>query len=152
LEINHDLEHLFGNAMFGFNWCVVIFQNYFLGCNLGQFSTKNLPTIGLQCFWRPQGHWKNIIFLECQWNNNIVTTMIKFLQIGTSWYGMVQITFQISIAVVITLAPFTIFYPNLPLYKMKWNNFFSNLLPGLYFNIICKNIMKQFQNFEVGYT
>jgi len=43
-------------------------------------------------------------------------------------------------------------YFSCPLYKMKWNSFFSNLLPRLYFNIICKNIVKIFQKFEVGYT
>jgi hypothetical protein len=35
---------------------------------------------------------------------------------------------------------------------MKWNNFFFNLLPRLYSNIICKNIVKIFWKFEVGYT
>ncbi len=39
-----------------------------------------------------------------------------------------------------------------PNYKMKWNNFFSNILPRLYSNIICKNIVKIFQKFEMGYT
>jgi hypothetical protein len=35
---------------------------------------------------------------------------------------------------------------------MKWNSFFFNLLPRLYSNIICKNIVKIFWKFEVGYT
>jgi hypothetical protein len=39
-----------------------------------------------------------------------------------------------------------------PTYKMKWNSFFSNILPRLYSNIICKNIVKIFQKFEMGYT
>jgi hypothetical protein len=43
-------------------------------------------------------------------------------------------------------------YSNLSFYKMKWNNFFFNILLRLYFNIICKNIMKIVQNFEVGYS
>jgi len=47
---------------------------------------------------------------------------------------------------------FSQIYSNLPLYKMKWNSFFSNLLPRLYSNIICKNIVKIFQKFKVGYT
>ncbi len=34
---------------------------------------------------------------------------------------------------------------------MKWNSFFLNFLPRLYSTIICKNIMKIFQKFEVGY-
>jgi hypothetical protein len=34
---------------------------------------------------------------------------------------------------------------------IKWNGFFSNLLPRLYSNIICKNIVKIFQKLEVGY-
>jgi hypothetical protein len=34
---------------------------------------------------------------------------------------------------------------------IKWNGFFSNLLPRLYANIICKNILKIFQKLEVGY-
>ncbi len=34
---------------------------------------------------------------------------------------------------------------------MKLNNFFSNIFSRLYSNIICKNIMIFFQNFEVGY-
>jgi len=34
---------------------------------------------------------------------------------------------------------------------MKWNNFFFNLLPRLYSNIICKNIVKIFWKFEVVY-
>ncbi len=42
-------------------------------------------------------------------------------------------------------------YFNLPFYKMKWNNFSPFLLPRLYSNIICKNIVKIFQEFEVGY-
>ncbi len=40
----------------------------------------------------------------------------------------------------------------LPLYQMKQNNFFSNLLLILYSNIICENLVKIFQKFEVGYT
>jgi hypothetical protein len=37
---------------------------------------------------------------------------------------------------------------------IKWNEIILILifLPMLYFNIICKNIMKIFQKFEVGYT
>jgi hypothetical protein len=36
---------------------------------------------------------------------------------------------------------------------IKWNEIiFKNILPRLYFNIICKNIVKVFQKFEVGYT
>ncbi len=42
-------------------------------------------------------------------------------------------------------------YSTFPLYKMKWNSFFPNILPRLYSNIICKNIVKFFQKFEVGY-
>jgi hypothetical protein len=51
-----------------------------------------------------------------------------------------------------TLYSFSQIYSNLPLYKMEWNNLFSNLLYRLYSNIICKNIVKIFQKFEVGYT
>ncbi len=51
-----------------------------------------------------------------------------------------------------TLHLFPKIYSNLPLYKMKWNNLFCNLLPRLYSNIICKNIVRIFQKFEVGYT
>ncbi len=40
-------------------------------------------------------------------------------------------------------------YSNLPLYKMKWNNLFSNILPRLYPNIICKNIVKIFWKLKV---
>jgi hypothetical protein len=43
-------------------------------------------------------------------------------------------------------------YSNLSFYKMKWNNFFSNILIRLYFDIICKNIVKIVQKFEVGYS
>jgi hypothetical protein len=50
-----------------------------------------------------------------------------------------------------TLHLFSQIYSNLPLYKMKWNNLFSNLLPRLYSNIIWKIIVKIFQKFEVGY-
>ncbi len=50
-----------------------------------------------------------------------------------------------------TLHLFPQIYSNLPFYKLKWNNFFINLLPRLYFNIKCKNIVKKFQKFEVGY-
>jgi hypothetical protein len=37
---------------------------------------------------------------------------------------------------------------------IKWNenNFYSNFLPRSYLNIICKNIVKFFQKFEVWYT
>jgi hypothetical protein len=51
-----------------------------------------------------------------------------------------------------TLHLFPQIYSNFPLYKMKWNSFFTNLLPRLYFNIICKSIVKFFQKFEVRYT
>jgi hypothetical protein len=40
-----------------------------------------------------------------------------------------------------TLHSFSQIYSNLPLHKMKWNNFFSNLLPRLYSHIICKHIL-----------
>jgi hypothetical protein len=42
-------------------------------------------------------------------------------------------------------------YSNLPFYKMKWNIFVSNILPRLYSNIICKNIVKFFQKFDMKY-
>jgi hypothetical protein len=48
-----------------------------------------------------------------------------------------------------TLYSFPQIYSNIPLYKMKWI-FFSNLLPRLFSNIICKNIVKIFRKFEVG--
>ncbi len=51
-----------------------------------------------------------------------------------------------------TLHFFLQIYYNLPLYEMKWNSFFSNILPRLYFYIMCKNIIKFFQMFDVGYT
>ncbi len=51
-----------------------------------------------------------------------------------------------------TLHSFPQIYSNIPLYKMKRNNFFSNILPRLDSNIIFKNIVKIFQKFEVGYT
>jgi len=51
-----------------------------------------------------------------------------------------------------TLHLFPQIYSNLPLYKMKWNIFLNNILRKLYSNIICKNIVKIFQKFEVGYT
>ncbi len=51
-----------------------------------------------------------------------------------------------------TLHLFPQIYSNMPLYKMKWNSFFYNLLLMLYSKIIRKNIVKIFQNFVVGYT
>jgi hypothetical protein len=42
-------------------------------------------------------------------------------------------------------------YSNLPFYKMKWNSFIFNIFLRLYFNILCKNIVKLFQKFEMGY-
>ncbi len=51
-----------------------------------------------------------------------------------------------------TLHLFPQIYSNLPIHKMKWNSFLSNLLPKLYSNIICKNIVNIFQQFEVGHT
>ncbi len=50
-----------------------------------------------------------------------------------------------------TLHSFPQIYSNIPLYKMKWNKIFSNILPRLYSNIIFKNIVKILQKFEVGY-
>ncbi len=47
---------------------------------------------------------------------------------------------------------FSKIYSNLPLYKMKRNNFEKNILLILYFNIICKTIVKFFQKFEVGHN
>ncbi len=41
-------------------------------------------------------------------------------------------------------------YSNLPFYKMKWSVFLI-FLPKLYSKIICKNIVKIFQKFEVRY-
>jgi len=49
------------------------------------------------------------------------------------------------------LHSFSQMYFNLPLYKMKWNNIFSNILLRLYSNIICEKIVKIFQKFEMGY-
>jgi hypothetical protein len=48
---------------------------------------------------------------------------------------------------------YTCFHKYIPIshFIMEWNNLFSNLLPRLYSNIICKNIVKIFQKFEVGY-
>jgi hypothetical protein len=43
-------------------------------------------------------------------------------------------------------------YSNFPPYKMKWNSLFFNILSRLYSNIVCKNIGKFFQKFEVGWT
>ncbi len=37
-------------------------------------------------------------------------------------------------------------------YKMKWNTLFSDILPMLCSNIICKNIVKFFQKFDMEYT
>jgi len=51
-----------------------------------------------------------------------------------------------------TLYSFSQIYYNFPFYKVKWNNLFYNFLHRLYYNIICKNIVKFFQEFEVGYT
>jgi hypothetical protein len=51
-----------------------------------------------------------------------------------------------------TLHSFPQIYFNIPFYNMKWNSFFfSNFWPRLYFNKICKTIVKIFQRFEVGY-
>ncbi len=47
---------------------------------------------------------------------------------------------------------FSQIYSNLSFYDMKWNIFFFNILPRLYSNIICKNLVKIFENFEMGYT
>jgi hypothetical protein len=49
-----------------------------------------------------------------------------------------------------TLHLFPQIYSNLSFYKMKWNIFFYNILLRLY--IICKNMVKLFQKFEVRYT
>jgi len=46
------------------------------------------------------------------------------------------------------------FYKYTPIsHIIKWNEivFFNNILLRLYFNITCKNIVKIFQKFEVGY-
>jgi hypothetical protein len=51
-----------------------------------------------------------------------------------------------------TLYSFSQIYYNFPFYKVKWNNLFYNFLHRLYYNIIWKNIVKFFQEFEVGYT
>jgi hypothetical protein len=48
-----------------------------------------------------------------------------------------------------TIHLFPQIYSNLPLYKMKWNIY---IFRKLYSNMICKNIVKIFQKFEVGYT
>ncbi len=52
-----------------------------------------------------------------------------------------------------TLHSFSQIYSNLPTYETKLIFFFSfNFLPKLYSNIICKNIVKSFWKFEVGYS
>ncbi len=50
-----------------------------------------------------------------------------------------------------TLHLFPQIYTNLPLYKMKCNSLFLNILPRLYSIIIWKNITIFFQKCEVGY-
>ncbi len=44
-----------------------------------------------------------------------------------------------------TLHLFSQIYSNLPFYKMKWNSFFSNLLPRLYSNICAKKLWNFFK-------
>jgi len=50
-----------------------------------------------------------------------------------------------------TLHLFSQIHSIFPLYKMKWNSFFSIILPRLYSNIICQDIVIFFQNFKVWY-
>jgi hypothetical protein len=84
--------------------------------------------------------------------------------VKTIWNDMVQYTFNFHknsrsfkffweyicvFEYVGTLHSFPQIYSNLPFYKMKWFFFFSNILPRVIF-IICKNIMKGFQKFEIG--
>ncbi len=89
------------------------------------------------------------------WYSNMVQTM---------WNDMVQYTFNFhkdylkvfwSILVFLSSQVHNIcFHKYIPLsHFIKWNEivFFPNILPRLYSNIICKNIVKFFQKFEVGY-
>jgi hypothetical protein len=85
----------------------------------------------------------------------------------TMWNGMVQYIFNFHknwksfklfldyvyvFEYTSTLHVFPQIYYSISFYKMKWNSFFKNILPKLYSNIMCKNIVVFFQKFEVGYT
>jgi hypothetical protein len=104
---------------------------------------------------------KKLIF----WDENLqITHMVsKHCSYYVKWHGSIYLQFSIkiknhlnyflSIFVFLstcTLHSFSQIYYNLSFYKMKLI-FFSNLLPKLYFNIICKNIVNFFWKFEVGY-
>ncbi len=76
------------------------------------------------------------------------TILLTFIKITNhlNYFGSILVFFNTN-----TLHSFSEIYSNLPLYKMKWNSFFSNILLRLYFSIIYKNLVKIFQKFEVGY-
>jgi len=94
----------------------------------------------------------------------LVTWFLNMIHI--MWNDMVQYTFNFHkdyksfklfleyicvFEYISTLHSFSQIYFTLSLYKMKWDSLYSNLLPRLYSNIICKNIMNFFRKFEVGY-
>jgi len=77
---------------------------------------------------------------------NILSTFIKIKNyLNYFWSVFVFLIYRYT-----TLFPQV--YSNFPPYKMKWNSLFSNILSRLYSNIVCKNIVKFFQKFEVGCT
>jgi hypothetical protein len=115
----------------------------------------NLPHI-YRIFAKKFIFWDEIYKL-ITWYPNMVHIMWK------TWFNIpstfiktknhLNVFWSIFVVIFIgTLYSFPQIYSNPPLYKMKWNNFFLNLLLMLYSNIICKNIVKIFQKFEVGYT
>jgi len=116
----------------------------------------NLPHI-YYIFARKIHFLKKKNFRLITWYTNMVLIM---------WNDMVQYTFNFHqnkksfkyfleyiyvFEYISTLHLFPQVYSSNTLYKMKWNNFLFNILPRLYSNIICKDIMKLFQKFDMGY-
>jgi hypothetical protein len=95
------------------------------------------------------------------WNENFqINHMVQIM-----WNGMVQYTFHFHknkksfklflkyIFVFEYIFTWHLFHKYTSIsHVIKWNDFLNiNILPRLYSNIICKNVVNFFQNFEVGY-
>jgi hypothetical protein len=101
---------------------------------------------------------ENIIF----WNENFqISHMVSkwFILCDMTWLNIPSTFIKIKLFLEYiyfieyksSLHSFSQIYSNFSFYKMKWNNFLKKILFMLYSNIICKNIVKIFQKFEVGY-
>jgi hypothetical protein len=130
------MAHLAMSVIFHVN--VIIYQNFIYHTFIVTLLFKKELNENFQISHIISKHGSNYV----KWHDSI------YLQLSFKLFSEYICVFECPC----TLNLFPQIYSNLPLYKMKWNIVFFNILPRLHSNIICKNIVKIFQKFEVGYT